>query len=173
MGANQHAFAALDAKLLVPNGNFLGDVALFPLRGAGRESSIHRKCADGQGVSAAGDDGAQHVANKCRRSRGNGRQNVEAARRATGNGNLEQIRQSVVHGGEISFDDSFAALAVSLANRFPDGFDGLFARQHAADGKEASLHDGVDAAAHSGIARDFVSVDDEKLQALLDDGFLR
>jgi hypothetical protein len=54
-----------------------------------------------------------------------------------------------------------------------EGFDGLFPRQHAANGKEASLHDGVDAAAHPGIARDFVSIDHEKLQTLLDDGFLR
>ena len=42
-------------------------------------------------------------------------------------------------------------------------------RQHAADGEEAGLHDGVDAAAHAGIVGHLVAVDHVELELLVDD----
>ena len=68
-------------------------------------------------------------------------------------------RQSSLH-------NCFAALAVGLLDRLLDLRDGFFARQHAADGKEAGLHDGVDARAHPGFARDRVAVDHIELDLL-------
>ena len=47
-----------------------------------------------------------------------------------------------------------------------------FARQHAADRKEARLHDRVDAAAHPGFASDLVPLDHIKPETLFDDCFL-
>ena len=54
-----------------------------------------------------------------------------------------------------------------------DGGDGLLAREHAADGEEAGLHDGVDAHPHAGLLRHLVGVDDVEPQLLLDDLLLR
>ena len=47
--------------------------------------------------------------------------------------------------------------------------DGLFARQDTADGKEAGLHDGVDAPAHAGLLGHFVGIDHVEAQFLVDD----
>ena len=66
----------------------------------------------------------------------------------------------------------FAALAVGLLDALLDLVDGLVARQHAADGEEAGLHDGVDAPAHAGASGHFVGVDDVEAQLLLDDRLL-
>ncbi len=46
--------------------------------------------------------------------------------------------------------------------------DGFFAGQNATNGKEAGLHDGVDAATHARFAGNFVSVDDVELNVLVD-----
>ena len=83
-----------------------------------------------------------------------------------------KMREGLIYGGVISLNDCFAALAVSIRNGFLDRGDGLVARQHAADREEAGLHDGVDAAAHAGRARDGIAVDHEEAQFLLEDGFL-
>ena len=74
-----------------------------------------------------------------------------------------------VHRREVLLHDAFAALAVGLLDGVLDGRDGFVARQHAADGEEAGLHDGVDALAHAGLLGHFVAVDDVELQLLLDD----
>ena len=50
--------------------------------------------------------------------------------------------------------------------------DWTSARQHAADGEEAGLHDGVHASAHAGIARHFYGVDHVEFQLLADDVLL-
>jgi pyruvate/2-oxoacid:ferredoxin oxidoreductase beta subunit len=54
---------------------------------------------------------------------------------------------SSIYGG-------FTALSVGLTNGIFYGCYRLLSGQHSADGKEASLHDGIDAAAHPGLARD-------------------
>jgi hypothetical protein len=43
--ANQHAFSALNAKLLVPNGNLLRDISFFPSGRAGRKRAVGRQRA--------------------------------------------------------------------------------------------------------------------------------
>jgi hypothetical protein len=84
-----------------------------------------------------------------------------------------EMRQRVVHGGKVLLNHRFAALAVGLLDRFLDLRDGFVARQHAADGEEAGLHDGVDARAHAGFARHLVAVDHVELDLLAQHLFLR
>jgi len=80
-----------------------------------------------------------------------------------------EVAQGGVHGGEVLLHDAGAALAVGLLDGVLDGFDGFLARQHTADGEETGLHDGVDAATHAGFLGHLVTVDDVKLQLLVDD----
>ena len=75
--ANHHALPALDTKLCVPNRNLLRDIALFPLRGGGRESAVDGQGADGQGVAVSGDDRADNLAHKGRGARRNRREHVK------------------------------------------------------------------------------------------------
>ena len=71
-----------------------------------------------------------------------------------------------VDGGEVLGDHGFAALAIGLLDGFLDLLDGFIAGQHAADGEEAGLHDGVDAGAHAGFAGYGVAIDDIELDLL-------
>ena len=82
---------------------------------------------------------------------------------------LVQMAQRRIHGGEVLLHHRFAALAVGLLDGVLDGGDRFLARQHAADGEEAGLHDGVDAPAHAGLARHRVAIDHVEPQLLVDD----
>ena len=84
-----------------------------------------------------------------------------------------KVSQGCIHGGEVLGNHRFAALAVGLLDGLLDLLDRLFARQHAADGEEAGLHDGVDARAHAGFARHRVAVDHVELDLLVQHLFLR
>ena len=86
---------------------------------------------------------------------------------------LVKMRERRVDRLEVLLHHRFAALAVGLLDGFLDLRDGLFARQHAADGEEAGLHDGVDARTHAGIARHRVAVDHVELDLLAQHLFLR
>ncbi len=83
-----------------------------------------------------------------------------------------QVFQRGIDRREVLLHDGFAALAVGLLDRVLDLLDRFVLGQHAADGEEARLHDGVDTAAHAGRFGHFVAVDHEELQLLLDDVFL-
>ena len=80
--------------------------------------------------------------------------------------NFVQMSDRRIHGGKVFLNDGIAALSVGFLNGALDGGDRFLARQHAADGEEAGLHDGVDAAAHSRLPRDRISVDHVKFQFL-------
>ena len=58
---------------------------------------------------------------------------------------LVQLRQRIVDGLEIPLHDLLALAAVGLPDRLLDLRDRLVARQHARDGEEAGLQDGVGA----------------------------
>ena len=79
-----------------------------------------------------------------------------------------QVGQGGIHGGEILLHHRFAALLVGLLDGLLDGGDGFLARQHAADGEEAGLHDGVDAASHARFFGHRIGVDDVELQLLIE-----
>jgi hypothetical protein len=74
-----------------------------------------------------------------------------------------QVGHRRIDGGEVLLHHRVAALAVGLLDGLLDLLDGLVGGKHAADGEEAGLHDGVEAVAHSGVARHGVAVDDVEL----------
>ena len=80
-----------------------------------------------------------------------------------------QVAQGRIHRGVVFLHHALTALAVSLLDSVLDGGNGFLARQHSADGEETRLHDGVDAAAHAGLLGHIVTVDDVKLELLVDD----
>src|SRR5262249_43183496 len=79
------------------------------------------------------------------------------------------MAEGFVYRRVVLLDHGFTALAVGLLYGVLDGGDGLFAGQHAADGEETGLHDGVDAAAHARGFGDFVTIDDVEFQLFVDD----
>src|SRR6516162_3311271 len=149
MRADEHAFAALDAQAFVPYRNLQRDIALLPLRGAAGKCAVNRHGAYRERVSLAGDDPGANSLDKFRRLGGYGRTDVKAAGYLARHRDLMQVVQSGIHGSEVLLDHRFAPLAIGLLNGALDGGNGLVPRQHTADGKEAGLHDGVDAAAHT------------------------
>src|SRR6185295_11778099 len=80
--------------------------------------------------------------------------------------------QRRVHRCEVLQHDGLTALTVGLTNRLFDPRYGLVARQHAADGEEARLHDGVDAIAHPRFFGDRICIDREDLDVLVNDRLL-
>ncbi len=167
--ADQHALAALDAEVLVPFGNFEGDVALLPLRGAGGVGSIDGHGADRKIIAVAEDLGRQNILHKSGSGGGNRRTKLDLAGGLGRNRDLVKVGEGAVHGGKVLLHHGFAALAVSLLDRLLDSGDGFIAGQHAADGEEAGLHDGVDAPAHAGFLGHAVAVDHVEPQFLGDD----
>ena len=152
MGTNQHALAALNAKLLVPHWNLLGDIPLLPHCGPGRERAVQGHGTHGEIVSASRDHRANDIAHERRRPLRDGRQNSQPAARHGGNRDLLEMTEGVVHGDKVLGDDSLTAFAVGLTNSVFYGLDRLFAWQNSTDGKKTGLHDGVDAVAHPGLA---------------------
>ena len=169
MRADQHAFAALDAQLLIPFRNLESDVALFPLRRRGGESAVDGHGADRQIVAFAGNDPPEYLLHEFGRGGGDGRPDVELSRHCVRNFHLMQVSQSFVHCCEVLLHHAFAALAVSLLDGMLDGGDGFVGRQHTANREEAGLHDGVDAPTHAGIVAHPVTVYHVKLELLIDD----
>ncbi len=167
--ADQHALAALDAELLVPDGDLQSDVALLPHGRRRGERAIHREGGDGERIAVALDDPAEHLADELGRFGGHRRTQILRRGDPARDRHLVQAFQGLVDRGEVLLDNGLAAAPVGLDDRLFDLADGLFARQHAGDGEEARLHDRVDARAHARLAGDRVGVDHVELQLLVDD----
>ena len=169
VGAHHRALVALDADLLVPDGDLEGDVPLLPLGRREGPCAVGRERAHGQEVALAFEHDARHALHEVRRV---GRDDRRAAPRRgdlRGNHHLLEIREGPVHGREVAAHGFLALLAVRLLDRLLDLGDRLFAGQDARDREEAGLHDRVDPAAHPEGLRDLVGVDDPDLDALLQD----
>jgi hypothetical protein len=85
-----------------------------------------------------------------------------------GTGDLEEVGDGVVHRPDVHLHDLLALLAVGLADGVLDGLDRFLAGQNAGHREEAGLHDGVDAAAHAGLAGHLGGVDRVDLRLLVD-----
>ncbi len=167
--ADHRALAALDADVWIPDRDFVGQVALLPLRRTGGVGAIDGQGADRQLIAFFGDHRAQDLAHEGRcvcRDRG---QPFDVAANGRGHLDFVQVFQGVIDRGQVHLDDRFTFAAVGLADRLLDLLDRLIARQHAGDGEEADLHDRVDAAAHPGVARHSVGVDHVEFQLFVDD----
>ena len=82
-----------------------------------------------------------------------------------GHRDLVQMLQRRVDRGEVLLDHRAALAAVGLLDGVLDRGDRLVARQHAGDGEEAGLQDGVDARAEAEVLRHLGRVDDEEASA--------
>ena len=168
VGADERALVALDADLVVPDGDLERDRALLPLGGGGRPGAVHGEGADRQQVALALDDDRLHALDEVGRRLGHGRAHLDGAG-GRADRDLVEVLQGRVHRGEVALDDLRALLAVGLLDRLLDLGDRLLARQDAGDREEAGLHDRVDAAAHAGLLGHVVGVDGVDLQLLVDD----
>src|SRR3990172_5001524 len=61
------ALAALNAQVSLPDRDLQCKVAFLPLRCAGREGAIHRKCRHWNSIAVKTDDGPKHIAHEFRR----------------------------------------------------------------------------------------------------------
>ena len=172
MRADEDALAALDAQVGFPDRDLEGDVALFPLGGAGREGAVDGQGRDRDGIAIEGDHRPEDIRDEIGAAAGTGARRVSLL--VTLAGTLTSCRLARVWSTAaiVLLDDGFTALAVGLLDGFLDLGDGFVARQDAGDGEEAGLHDGVDAAAHAGLLGNIVGVDDVELEFLLDDVLL-
>ncbi len=130
------------------------------------ECAASRKCADREQVALAAGDLTQNVVDELGSLAGDGADDVEVGGSRCRQLDLFQVRDGGVDGGEVLGHNRFTTLAVGLLDGLLDLLDGFVARQHAADGEEAGLHDGVDARAHAGFAANLVAVDHIELDLL-------
>ena len=164
--ANHHALAALDAQVLVPNWNELRNVPLLPLRSARWKCSTGRNRTHRQLVSVTRCNLPQHIPHKLRRLAADRWNQIKLGRRNRRQLHFFQVSQRCIHGGKVLFDHRVAAFAVGFLDGFLDLGNVFFAREHAADREETRLHDGIDARAHTRIARYRVAVDHVELNLL-------
>ena len=66
MGTDQHTLATLNTHFRIPNRHFEGNIAFFPLRGAGGIGAINRHRAHGQQIAVAGNHHRRHALDKVR-----------------------------------------------------------------------------------------------------------
>ena len=171
--ANGHALETLNARLRVPHGNFQREIPFLILRSGGGESAIHREGADRQFIAVTAGELAEDTADELRRVDRHRRQERSGAvHLGARQADFMQMRERVIHRLQIHFHHLVALFGVGLLDGIFDGFNGLVARQHAGEGEEADLHDGVDAAAHAAVTGDFGGVDDKEFRLFLDQRFL-
>ena len=167
--AHQRAFVALDAEVRVPHRDLQRDVALLPLRSAGREGSVDRKSADRQLVAAAGDDLRGHFVHELGRFLGHDGRHLEAARHRLRVVHLLEVGDGLIDRLEVLLHHLGTLALVGLLDGLLDLGDGLFRGQHTRDVEEAGLHDGVDTRPHAGLLGHLVGVDHVEAQLLVDD----
>ena len=173
MRADRHALQTLDADFFVPDRDILREIALFVLRGGGRERAIAGKHADRQIVAFAGGEAAEDFLHKSRGIRRDRGQQAAGAVRALREGYLVQMLERVVHRLEVHGHDLLAFLAIGLLDGILDGLDGLLAGEHAGQREETHLHDRVDAPTHAAVPRHFGRVDDIEIRLLRDERLLQ
>ena len=167
--ADEAAVAALDAQVLVPDGDQLGDVALLVRGGAARVGAVHRQRTDRQIVAAAGHHLGRHGADEVGCVGGHRRRQLARGGHAFGQRHPMQSGERLVDRHLVSLDHVGAAAAVGLGDRVLDPRDRILARQHAGDGEEARLQHDVDPARQARLAGDPAGVDDVEIDALGED----
>ena len=173
MRADEHTLVALDAQIRVPNGNFLGDIPLFPLRGSDRPTSIDGKSADREQVPLPGEHHGGHAFDKIGCLVRHGRRTVPRRSGLGGNRHLVERREGRIDRGKVLLDHFRPLAGIRLLDRLLDLRDGLVTREDAGNREETRLHDRVDPRAHARLAGHFVGVDRVELQLALDNRLLR
>ena len=161
MRTGDRALAALDTEVGVPDGNFIGDVALFPGGGARGEGAVHRQGADRQGVAPPRHDLRGEGLYEVGRGRRHGGRAFKRARHGLWHGDFAEVRQGVINGRDVLGHDVRALEPVGLVDHRLDAGYRLIARQHAGDREEAGLQHRIDAATKAGRLGDLRGVDHE------------
>ena len=169
MRADEAAVAALDAEVVVPDGDQLRDVALLVGGGAARVGAVDRQHADRELVAAAGQHRRGDRAHELGRLRRDERSRLAGGAHLLGQLDSVQPLERVVDGGLVALDHLGAAPAVGLGDGVLDPLDRLLARQHSGEGEEAGLQDDVDSPGQADLARDPVGVDDVHVEVLGED----
>src|SRR5678816_3469798 len=116
MRTNHHAFAALDAGLLVPHRYLESEVPLFVAGGSGLERAIGNKRAYWQLLAAISINQTERVRDGLRGFVRERRRQLSAVRSLARNFDLEQIRKRLVDGSDVLLHNFLALFAVSLLN---------------------------------------------------------
>ena len=167
---DRHALVALNAEFRIPDGNLVGEVALFETRRRGGELAVRGHRGRRDEVALVRDHHRLHALEEFRRAlvfRERLRLRVGVRRR--GNVDFMQVGERVVHRLEVHLHDFLALLGVGLFDGLLDLRDGFVLRENVREREEARLHDGVRAALHAGFGGDLRSVDDEDAELLGDD----
>ena len=166
MGADHGAFATLDANIRIPNGDFGGDVALFPLGCAAGVGSVYGHGAHGEHIA--------HPFNHPRRDRADevgglgrhGRWPLIHTRHGRRHCHLMQVAEGAIHGRVILRHHRLTPFAIRLLDGVLNGRDSLLAGQHATEGEETGLHGCVDATAEVVFLRHLQRINHIKLDLL-------
>ncbi len=173
MRADEAAIAALDADVRLPHRHEGGDVALFPLRGAGGIGAVHGQHGNRQLVALPRHHHRRHFLHELGRLRRHDGRHFDGAVGLLWQFDRVKCRQGLVHRDIVFLHHVLALFAIGLLDRLLDLGDGLVFGQHAGDGEEAGLHDGVGAAAHAGFLRNLRGVNHIKLYPQVDDPLLQ
>ena len=173
MRADDHAFIALDAERGIPDRDFQGEIAFFPLARSCWPDPIGGEGAHRQLVAASGQEGSGDSSHKLRSLNRNREWPRPSRSDGFGNNDLLDPGDRLIHGVPVPLDQVGAFAGITFLDRTFDFRDCLIKRKDIAQRKVGDLHDRVDAGAHAGFLRDAVGVDDEKFQRLRDNEFLR
>ena len=173
--ADKDALVALDTEGGVPLRNLEGDGAFFELGGGGRPAAVGRDGADREQIALAGEQAGGDIAEDALGEGGvtvgRGLAGGSGGERG-GHRNLDQGGEGGVHGGVVHLDDVVALAGVGFGDGLLDVGDGLVLREHAGEGEETGLENGVGAAAHAGGVGDAVGINDEEADFFGDEGLL-
>ncbi len=117
VGTDEYAFAALGANIGLPDGDFQGQVALFPGGRSQGKAAIDGKQAHRYSVPLSSDQLARKAPNEFRGRRRNGRGSVEFVGNLLGNLDPVQAGQRRVDRIEVGLDDAWSCAGVG----FPRG----------------------------------------------------
>ena len=159
MRADQHTLITLDAYVQIPDRDFLGDIALFPLSSACWISPIHWQATYRKLVPFAGQHRCGHLLHKFGRALRNGMVDFALAAYLVRDLDFVERLHSLVYSREVTAHYGFSAFAVGLLDRIFDSIYSLLDGKYTRDSKKAGLHYGIDATTHTRCASDAGRID--------------
>ena len=118
--AHERTLVALDADLLVPDGDLESQVAFLPFRRAHRPGPVYGKRADREQVALAGQHDGRDLLDEVRCLLGNERRSHARGTRGLWHGHFVEMGDGLVHHLAVAADDLGTPLAVGLLDGFLD-----------------------------------------------------
>src|SRR3990167_1092983 len=141
--ADRHAFAALDANILVPYRDLMGDVAFLPFGRSHRVSPVGGKRAHRNFISLLRDHHGGDIPDEIGCFAGNSGQPMDRPALLSRYIDAMEAFQGMVNGAKIALDHFFPGPAIGLADRIFNGVDSFGAWKNARDGEKTGLHDRI------------------------------